>query len=213
MTALPAVIPIFPLPNVVLFPGVPLPLHIFEPRYRDMVRETAAAENPVIGMALLRGDWRKEYHRFPEIFPIGCGGQMTGVQPLPDGRYNILLHGVREFEIEEELRERSYRRARVRWRTPERGALAADTRRRLDGLLGRCVGPREFESARKVLADETISDELRVSVLCYSLNLSPLEKQALLEAPSLHDRAERLCEVLEFALGATGIGPASDRWH
>jgi Lon protease-like protein len=213
MTSLPAVIPIFPLPNVVLFPGVALPLHIFEPRYRDMVRDTAAAEEPLIGMVLLRGDWRKDYHGCPEIFPIGCAGHMTSVQPLPDGRYNILLHGVREFEIDEELRERSYRRARVRWRPSEHGALTPDGRKRLDELLRRYAGAREPDAVQKVLADETISDDLRVSYFCYALDLAPVEKQALLEAAPLQHRAERLCEILEFALEAAALGPGTERYH
>src|SRR5262245_40726916 len=109
MSELPGLIPLFPLPNVVLFPGVPLPLHIFEPRYRDMVRDTPAGERSLIGMVLLRGDWRKEYYQNPEVFAVGCAGRVMSVQPLPDGRYNILLHGLREFVIENEVRERSYR--------------------------------------------------------------------------------------------------------
>ena len=62
---LPSIIPVFPLPNVVLFPGVPLPLHIFETRYREMVREVAAGHE-IIGMALLRGEWQKQYEENPD---------------------------------------------------------------------------------------------------------------------------------------------------
>src|SRR5690349_7326414 len=67
---LPSFIPIFPLPNVVLFPEVPLPLHIFEPRYRQMVRD-ALAGSGIIGMTLLRGDWEDEYHAAPEVYRVG----------------------------------------------------------------------------------------------------------------------------------------------
>src|SRR6266849_2978587 len=105
---LPSIIPVFPLPNVVLFPGVPLPLHICEPRYRDMVRE-AADGHEVIGMALLRGDWQPRYDENPEIFDTGCAGKIVNVESLPDGRYNILLHGLREFTIRRHMFEKSYR--------------------------------------------------------------------------------------------------------
>ena len=75
---LPSTIPVFPLPSVVLFPGVPLPLHIFEPRYREMVRD-AAASHEMIGMALLRGDWRRDYEGNPDIFEVGCAGKIVNV--------------------------------------------------------------------------------------------------------------------------------------
>ena len=69
VSELPDIIPVFPLPNVVLFPRVQLPLHIFEPRYRAMVRDVIEAEPPLIGMALLRGDWQEQYEGNPQVFP------------------------------------------------------------------------------------------------------------------------------------------------
>jgi Lon protease-like protein len=215
MTDLPGVIPIFPLPNVVLFPGVPLPLHIFEARYREMVRDAASDDVRIIGMALLRGDWRKDYYGNPQVFSVGCAGRMTRVQPLPDGRYNILLHGLREFVIDGEISERSYRLARVRWRPASGTALAAVLRTRLVAITRRYVEAHGPEVAQKLIDDATVTDELLVNFFCYALELDALEKQALLEATSLESRAERLCEVVEFALGASGTagGSGSDRYH
>ena len=74
MTALADTIPLFPLPNVVFFPGVPLPLHVFEERYREMVADCIREGQELIGMTLLRGDWKDDYYGRPEIFEIGCGG-------------------------------------------------------------------------------------------------------------------------------------------
>jgi Lon protease-like protein len=214
MTALPPVIPIFPLPNVVLFPGVPLPLHIFEPRYRDMVRDADAGADRLIGMVLLRGNWRADYYGNPDVFSVGCAGHMMNVEPLADGRSNILLHGVREFVIEEERREHRYRQACVHWRTPLRGELAPGGRARLEELLRRYVARPGCADARKILAEGTIADAVRVNFFCYALALAPVEKQALLEAETLRERAERLCEILEFALGAGGgPGPENERYH
>src|SRR5205085_9622463 len=105
-------LPLFPLPNVVLFPNVFLPLHIFEPRYREMVADAIAADR-LIGMVLLRPGWDRDYEGRPPVFPIGCSGVMTHVERLADGRYNIVLRGLERFRIGEENHERSYRRAVV----------------------------------------------------------------------------------------------------
>ena len=86
-------LPIFPLPNVVLFPNVFLPLHIFEPRYREMVADALKSDR-MIGMALLRPGWQREYEGRPAVYPIGCSGVITHVDQLDDGRYNIVLRGV-----------------------------------------------------------------------------------------------------------------------
>src|ERR671935_1366133 len=105
-------LPIFPLPNVVLFPNVFLALHIFEPRYREMVADALAADR-MIGMVLLRPGWEKDYEGRPPVYPIGCSGVMTHVERHSDGRYNIVLRGLKRFRILEENHERSYRRAVV----------------------------------------------------------------------------------------------------
>src|SRR5689334_10689370 len=98
---LPAEIPIFPLPNVVLFPSALLPLHIFEPRYRAMVADALEGER-LIGMVMLRPGWETHYEQSPEVFPVGCAGFITYADRLPDGRYNIMLRGLERFRIEAE---------------------------------------------------------------------------------------------------------------
>ena len=198
---LPSIIPIFPLPNVVLFPGVPLPLHIFEPRYRDMVADVKDSD-AIIGMALLRGDWRESYHGAPEVFQVGCAGRIVSTEELPDGRYNILLHGIREFEIEREMRTRSYRLAEVRWRPlpPPDFNLEQQVRYGLMRRLHSYVAEHFEQSTRRLLDDPTLGDQLLVNFFCYALDLEPLEKQGLLEALSLARRAERLEQVLDFQL-------------
>ncbi|MYK90359.1 MAG: ATP-dependent protease, partial [Acidobacteria bacterium] len=106
--SLPERIPIFPLPNVVLFPQVFLPLHIFEPRYREMVADAIDGDR-LIGMALLREGWQRHAGPNPPIFPIGCAGRITHVASLPDGRYNIVLRGVDRFRVRDEDQSRAYR--------------------------------------------------------------------------------------------------------
>src|SRR5438128_6600054 len=105
-------LPLFPLPNVVLFPNVFLPLHVFEPRYRDMVADALAGDR-LIGMVLLKPGWQQDYEGRPPVYPIGCSGVMTHAERLADGRYNIVLRGVERFRIVREEHSRSYRRAAI----------------------------------------------------------------------------------------------------
>src|SRR3954454_14857174 len=109
---LPPTIPVFPLPNVVLFPTVSLPLHIFEPRYREMVTDALEGDR-IIGMALLRPGWEGSYEGQPPIYPVGCAGLITHSERLSDGRYNIVLRGLEKFRIVREHGHRSYRTAEV----------------------------------------------------------------------------------------------------
>jgi len=213
----PAIIPVFPLPNVVLFPGVPLPLHIFEPRYREMIADIKDGDG-IIGMTLLRGDWREQYYSSPDVFDVGCAGRIVSVEELSDGRYNILLHGIREFEILRESRTRSYRLAEVRWRPlpPSDFCLEPALRVRLMQQLHTYVAQHFEPSVRKLLDDPTLGDQLLVNFFCYALDLEPLEKQGLLQALSLGMRAERLNEVLDFQLLLSKSGPpepSSGRSH
>ena len=151
----PSIIPVFPLPNVVLFPGVPLPLHIFEPRYRDMVRE-ASEGHEIIGMVLLRGDWQPRYHEKPEIFDTGCAGKIVNVESLPDGRYNILLHGLREFTIRRHVFEKSYRQGEVSWRSTTYGGLDSSCRAALINLLSQFLHAKAATPANRLLRDRSL---------------------------------------------------------
>jgi len=194
---LPPTIPIFPLPNVVLFPQVFLPLHIFEPRYRDMVADALAGDR-IIGIVLLRPGWEGNYEGRPPVFPIGCAGLITHAERLTDGRYNIVLRGLEKFRVVGEVESRSYRQAQVE--TVADAPCECDkeelrgARRRLETLLvpqpeGRGVDPKMPPS----MADEDL-----VNALSQYLDLEPLEKQALLERESLLARCRSLIELLEM---------------
>lgn len=208
MTGLPGLLPLFPLPNVVLFPGLPLPLHIFEPRYCALVRDLLQNEERLIGMTLLRGEWRESYFDRPEIFDVGCGGRVVNVEPLPKGRYNILVQGLREFRVGREHGDRPYRRADVSWGAPMTGEIEGSLRARLRDRLDRLVVRQPQVPGEKVLRDPAVSDELLVNFFCFAPEFSALEKQGMLEAGSLDERARRLAEAVDFALNA-GAPPAS----
>jgi len=107
-------IPIFPLPDVVLFPHTLLPLHIFEPRYRQIVRDCLAGDRR-LAMALLRPGWENDYYGRPPIYPIAGAGEIIQHEELPDGRFNILLRGTMRIGITAELpSDKPYRAARAR---------------------------------------------------------------------------------------------------
>ncbi len=206
-------LPLFPLPNVVLFPGVFLPLHVFEPRYRELVTDALTGDR-LIGMVLLRPGWESDYQGHPPVFPVGCSGVITHVDKLDDGRYNIVLRGLERFRILEENHDRSYRRAVVESlaeRSPEAEDRAAlmNQRAKLEALLvavverggpGRVSGSRPESSASYAKTTSAMSDEDLVHALAQYLDLEPLEKQALLQHDSLRMRAESLVELLEMKL-------------
>ena len=203
----PTTLPLFPLPNVVLFPNVFLPLHIFEPRYRDMVADALEGDR-MIGIVLLRPGWEGNYEGRPPVYPTGCSGLITHHERLPDGRYNIVLRGVEKFRILEEINAEinaegatsSYRVARVEILhepvidTDRDNVRAA--RHRLEALL---VPQAQGRGAETKVAP-AMTDEDVVNALAQYMELEPLEKQALLERPGLLARCRSLIELLEMKM-------------
>jgi Lon protease-like protein len=193
---LPPTIPIFPLPNVVLFPNVFLPLHIFEPRYRQMVEEALNGDR-IVGMVLLRPGWERDYDGRPAVYPLGCAGVITHAERLADGRFNIVLRGMEKFRVTSEEAGKPYRLAHVE-PVPEPAAdsLRAEMRserRRLESLL---VPQPEGQPEAKV--PSSMADEDLVNALAQYLEFEPVEKQALLERDGVLHRCRSLIELLEM---------------
>jgi len=131
-------VPLFPLPNVVLFPGAILPLHVFEERYKRMTADAIDGDG-LIGMALLRPGWEKEYYTRPAIEPVVCVGRVVAHERLDDGKFNFLLQGqVRAKIISEEKGDLPYRVARVEplSQTPTMEIDLTHERQRLLNLFG-----------------------------------------------------------------------------
>jgi Lon protease-like protein len=206
-TTLPEIIPLFPLPNAVLFPRMPLPLHVFEPRYRAMVRDAARGAR-LIGMALLCGDWERDYYGRPPVFPTGTVGEMVHVEELADGRFNIVLRGLREYTVVRELEGAPYREAAVTWRPPSRGPLAGEMRTAIAHEMQRYLTRLGRASAPDELLKGSVDDETFVNFLSQHLDVPPLEKQALLEATTLDERASRLLDAIVFRLEELRTGIA-----
>jgi len=187
-------IPIFPLPEVVLFPNMERPLVIYEPRYREMVAD-ALKGNRTIGMVRLRPGYEKDYDGRPPIDAVGCAGIIQESEQLPDGRYLILLRGLTTFRVLSEDQRKPYRLARVEiipevLRDDERAPLSA-VRERIATLLV-TVLPAGAE-----LPDPALDDAEFVNLVAQALQMPEADRQALLERASVLSRARALVDRLE----------------
>jgi len=187
-------IPLFPLPEVVLFPNVDRPLLIYEPRYREMVAD-ALKGNRTIGMVRLRPGFEKDYEGRPPIYAVGCAGIIQESEQLPDGRYILLLRGLTTFRVLSEDQRKAYRLARVEM-IPDRvdaqdlGPLST-LRERLAALLV-SVLPANVE-----LPDPSMGDAEFVNLVAQALKMPESERQDLLERDSVLARARALVDRLE----------------
>ncbi len=214
-------LPLFPLPNVVLFPETRVPLHIFEPRYRQMIADALQAER-CVGMIALPPEHLPDLAGNPGLFEIGCAGVISDLERLPDGHFNLVLDATRRFRV---LREsprhesRLYRMADVEWldeRNPQEDA-AALARARRTVVAHFCALVRTLGSTDAADLDaemfEDVDDARLVNALCQLLELPTIEKQSLLEANTVRERATRLASVLEFHLAALTVCAAAGVPH
>lgn len=188
----PEVIPIFPLPRTVLLPGEVLPLHIFEPRYRSMVRD-ALASHRVLGIVEAIPDTDTEDVGAASVRPIGCVGFIAQHEELPDGRFLLWLLGLERFRIDEELHLATlYRQVRVTYVPAEESAqrlagiqpLRQELRALLPSLVDADVTTRRMLGAQM----KEVSDTQIIALACQILELDSQRKQQILEAPTQVDR-------------------------
>jgi uncharacterized protein len=181
----------------VLFPNVYLPLHIFEMRYRAMVAD-ALKDDRIIGMVLLQPGYEANYEGRPPVYATGCAGLITHSEPLPDGRYNIVLRGIEKFRITGEDHSKPYRLAEIDplpELVPDADRLAIrQQRQRLEALLAALIE----RSGSDPKFPPAIPDEDLVNALAQYVQLDPLERQALLERDGVLERCRALIELLEM---------------
>jgi Lon protease-like protein len=211
----PDVIPIFPLPRTVLLPGEVLPLHIFEPRYRDMVQD-ALSTHRVIGMVQLEPGHETEHLGDPPVRQVGCIGVIAQHQEMPDGRYLMWLLGVERFEISEELEVHTrYRQVRVDYRpvtdTEDEAGAVHPLRTELRSVLPSLV--QTDDDTRSQLADQLgeIGDDQLLAIASQILELTAERKQDILEADTHAQRFlyvyEDLYKHMEINPGMSGLDP------
>jgi Lon protease-like protein len=203
-------VPVFPLPVAALFPHARVPLHVFELRYRTMVREALSAER-LIAMAALRPGWERDYYGSPPFHDIGCLGRIDEVEWLPDDCYNVVLLGLARVHFDRLVREFPYRAARVTVlpEAPyseddpliqvERQALL-EAHQRLERAVG--TEPASLERLRAARFDELVNG------LCAAAPAEAADRLAWLELDSVVERAARLRGWIEARLRHLAGPPA-----
>jgi Lon protease-like protein len=191
---------LFPLPNVVLFPHLVLPLHIFEPRYRQMTTDALAGDR-LIAMALLQPGWEPDYEGLPALYPIACLGRIQAEQRLPDGRFNLQVRGLTRVRILEEINDdKLYRSAKVEMLQEQPARSEADQKLRAK-LLEVVPGWCQSHGPAAEVFPKVIQSNLPLGIVCdvlgFSLPLSVEFKQKLLENLSVESRARNLLAHLE----------------
>jgi len=191
------VIAVFPLPNVVFFPGTNLPLHIFEPRYLEMVKD-AVQNKQLIGIFLLQPGWEMQYYGNPPVFPVGCAGELLYVEQAPEDRFNIVLRGLYRARAIETVQELPYRRMRVE-ALPDILTAEPDRISQLQGQLMESYGKLAKSMTKiepKSLGHLNDFAEI-VNSIAGALDLDVEKKMELLEENDLFLRAQSVGEVLK----------------
>jgi hypothetical protein len=194
-------VPIFPLAGALLFPRTQLPLHIFEPRYRAMVRDALASDG-LIAMIQPR-----DQNDPPGLFEIGCIGRIASSDELDDGRFNIVLEGLGRFRIAREAEvETPYRQIDA-----DRGGFDEEAEPEPLGLAQRAELEREARRYAEALGYQIdweavgrLDDEMLVNGIAQIAPLDVGSKQALLEAPDIAVRADLLVQFMQFQRMAPG---------
>jgi Lon protease-like protein len=200
IAGIPERIPIFPLSGVVLLPGEVLPLHIFEPRYRTMIRDTITAQK-VIGMVEYEKTTADPGPATEAIRQVGCAGFIADHKELPDGRFLIWLLGLERFHVDRELEvDTPYRQARVVYTPVHDDAVAMaglqSVRTELRRTLPFLVELEDDDRATLESQLVEITDSQLLALASQILELPALRKRQLLEATSQADRFMLLFEDL-----------------
>jgi len=197
-------LPIFPLPGAILFPRSQLPLHIFEPRYRDMVRDAIDGDGRI---GMIQPHRLDDDNRAP-LYSVGCVGELAGIEELEDGRFNIVLLGTNRFRFIQDLNVgATYRCAEVDiagFDDEDPPALALVKRsevereaRRLGDAMGLAV---DWDAVAR------LDDEMLVNAIAQVAPFDVGAKQALLEQPTLAGRADLLVQLMQFHRAAVNGG-------
>jgi len=204
-------LPVFPLTGMLLLPGTYMPLNVFEQRYRNLVADVVEGDGLIGMIQPLRpaadnfgpqGDGSET----PEIYQVGCAGEITEWQREPDGRYLIVLQGMRRFRILEELLlHRGYRRVRAHL-LDEADEVGESDQDLIDRIL-----PAALDYCRRyeIRVDEDVLAALPgwrlVNSLSAALPFRPEEKQALLESQTARSRGDVLLQLLQMSSGEAEV--------
>jgi uncharacterized protein len=197
---------LFPVPGLVMFPHVMQPLHVFEPRYCDLLGDAARGDR-LIAMPTLAPGWEQDYEGRPAVGPVACLGRIVASKSLDNGTYNVLLVGMRRVQLLRELPPaKTYREAEVKVFEDVYPTGQEVYERVLTRELHRAMGqilpglPQAREQLEQLLRGE-VSLGVLTDVIAYALDLSLAQKESLLAETNVYRRAELLLEYLMVAEG------------
>ena len=204
-------LPIFPLPDVVLFPHAVMPLHVFEPRYRAMTRDVLAGDR-MLSVVRLRPGFEKDYDGRPPVYDVAGMGEVVQSQAMPDGRFNLLIRGISRIKIERELPpDMPYRLVSARALHDEySGSDLGIARAALEALADRLAAalPQGGDILRQVVRDArepgALSDVLAASVI-----VDPNARQELIEMVDVAARLQTVSEAVAELLRRLPAPPSS----
>ena len=203
---------LFPLPNMVLFPHVMQPLHVFESRYRELL-EDALKDDQLIAMAVLSPGWEENYEGQPPLYPMACLGRVATHHRLEDGTYNLLLLGLRRVRLIRELScSCRYRMGEVEvcddFNPPQHATAQVAMQRQLrKAFLKMLPSLPEAQDQVDQLLGTDVSLAVLTDIISYMLDIDLRDKEALLAQLDVCRRAEMLLQHLTVA--ATDMSPGA----
>ncbi len=199
------IVPLFPLSSVVFFPNTLLPLHIFEPRYKEMVN--AAIDNEkIIGMALLKPGWESDYYGNPDVHDVIGMGKIVSSEVFEDGKINIILYGLKRAKIQEIITDRPYRLARVSIMDNNPDTKDDIYRGKIEELIYKWnLYLNEKQKAHRININTKLPLENLTDALAGFIFSNVFDKQRLLEETNVLKRAEIIIADLQTRLEIVSI--------
>lgn len=191
-------LPLFPLPSVVFFPYTFLPLHVFEPRYKQMVID-AAEKDGLIGMVLLKPGWENLYYGNPPVYEMACLGQAFRTEVLPDVNFNVLLYGIKRVRIQELDFAKPYQRAKVQIIEKNGHGLTLkktkEIRHQILERLNQIIDPPLWGFS--AFSAPHLDLGVFIDFITFSYPFHPFQKQTILETVNLEKRGMNLIHLLD----------------
>ena len=198
-------VPLFPLSSVVFFPNTLLPLHIFEPRYRDMVNTSLESEK-IIGMALLKPGWESDYYSNPDVYDVIGMGRIVSSERFEDGKINIVLYGLKRARIVEIVKDLPYRLARVSLLDNIYNPSDEALRGELEGLINKWnLYLDDKQKSHRININTKLPLENLTDALASLIFPNVFDKQKLLEETDVQRRAQFILKDLKSRLEMISI--------
>ena len=199
------VLPLFPLSSVVFFPNTLLPLHIFEPRYKEMVN-TALNNEKIIGMALLKPGWESDYYRNPEVYDVIGMGRIVSSEELDDGKINIVLYGLKRAKIIEIIEELPYRQAHISIMENQYDTNNESFRSIIEEHINKWnLYLDDKQKSHRINVNTKLPLENLTDALASLIFPNVFDKQKLLEETNVQKRAEIIINDLQSRLDMISI--------